>query len=384
VDYDLTRRAERAALGAMISDQRLAARLDCLVPLDFTDPRHRAVFQTVRLLSGTPQAAPGTWRDLVARTAGSLATREYLDDLAAACPDPGHGQAYAAILIQAAVYRLARDGANQIDARAPLPGYQGNRRYDISAAGARQAAGPGSHLAEVARALRRHTAKLAPETPDAAVGASTSGTDLQSGLAEAVRPFAGPRTDTVQTALIPGEPAPGTPAEHREELVLSALLQEHAQAGQVLAFLPAAAFTSPARQEIFRATRRLHHSGQPVDELTVGWELATHAAATAVLSPETARQPQVPDEYIDRLASTDIGTGQSPLSAARVLDAQLRYRAARQPAAGTAWASSTGCHVQARKPGTDQGQESPAPAEVPLLQPPNAVEARPAGPEQRR
>jgi hypothetical protein len=238
VDYDLTRRAERAALGAMISDQRLAARLDCLVPRDFTDPRHREVFQTVRLLSGTPQAAPGTWRDLIARTAGSLATREYLDDLAVACPDPGHGQAYAAILIQAAVYRLARDRANQIDARALLPGYQGSRRDDISAAGAWQAAGPGSHLAEVARALRRHTAKLAPETPDAAVGASASGTDLQSGLAEAVRPFAGPRADAAQTALIPGEPPPGTTAEHREELVLSALLQEHAQAGQVLAFLP--------------------------------------------------------------------------------------------------------------------------------------------------
>jgi hypothetical protein len=369
----------------MISDQRLAARLDSLVPRDFTDPRHRAVFQTVRLLSGTPQAPPGTWRNLIARTAGSLATRGYLDDLAAACPDPGHGPAYAAILIQATVYRLARDRANQIDAQATLPGYQGRRPEDISAAGARRTADPGSHLAEVARALRRHTAMLAPETPDAAVGPSASGTDLRSGLVEPVRPFAGPRPDTAQTALIrPGEPAPGTPAEHREELVLAALLQEHAQAGQVLAFLPAAAFTSPARQEIFRATRRLHQSGRPADELTVGWELATHAAATAVLSPETARQPQVPEGYVDRLASTDIGTGQSPLRAARDLDAQLRYRGSLHPAEGTVWASSTASHVQAQKPGTAQGQQSSAPAEVPLLQPPNAPEARPAGPEHRR
>jgi replicative DNA helicase len=44
----------------------------------------------------------------------------------------------------------------------------------------------------------------------------------------------------------------------------------HPQTRQVLGFLPAAAFTSPARQEIFCAIHRLAMSGRPVDELTVG------------------------------------------------------------------------------------------------------------------
>ena len=64
MDYDLTRRAERAALGAMISDQQLAARLDYLEPRDFTDPRHRCGVQ-----DGPPaqRRAAGRTREL-ART----------------------------------------------------------------------------------------------------------------------------------------------------------------------------------------------------------------------------------------------------------------------------------------------------------------------------
>ena len=114
------------------------------------------------------------------------------------------------------------------------------------------------------------------------------------------------------------------------------MLQEHPQAGQILSYLPAAAFTSPERQEIFRAARRLNRSGRPVDELTVSWELATRSAVTAVLSPESAPQSQVPHGYIGRLAGTDIGVGPSPLRAAHDLDVQLRYRASRdlKPAAG--------------------------------------------------
>jgi hypothetical protein len=43
--------------------------------------------------------------------------------------------------------------------------------------------------------------------------------------------------------------------------------------GEPHGLLPAAAFTSPDRQEILRAIRRLNQASQPVDELTVIWEL---------------------------------------------------------------------------------------------------------------
>ena len=153
------------------------------------------------------------------------------------------------------------------------------------------------------------------------------------------------------------------------------MLQEHPQAGQILSYLPAAAFTSPARQEIFRAARRLNQSGRPVDELTVSWELATHSAATAVLSPESTPRPQAPDGYIGRLAGTGISVGQSPLRAAHDLDAQLRYRTSRDPKPQPGSGTATRRRMSARA--------HPA-VVVPLIRPQNAAEARPAGPEHKR
>jgi hypothetical protein len=142
--------------------------------------------------------------------------------------------------------------------------------------------------------------------------------------------------------------------------------------GQILSYLSAAAFTSPANQEIFRAARRLNQAGLPVDELTVSWELAIHTAVTAVLSPESTPRPQVPDGYIGRLATTGIGASQSPLRAAHDLDAQLRYRTSHgpRPAAGTV--------------GT-QAQHAPGQAVVaPLIRPQNAAEFRPPSSEPKR
>ena len=176
MDHDLTRRAERAALGAMIINQQMAARLNYLEPTDFTDPRHHLVFRTARSLSTAPLRTPGNWPDLIARTAGRWVTREYLDELAAACPNPDHGPAYGAMLVQASVYRQARDHADQMDAQAALLGAEGSRLSEAGAHGADQAARLGTILAEVAKAVRGHTAMLDPETPE-----------------PATRSFAGPR-----------------------------------------------------------------------------------------------------------------------------------------------------------------------------------------------
>jgi hypothetical protein len=389
VDDDLTRRAERATLGAMISDQHLATRLDCLEARDFTDPRHRAVFEAVRMLGGTPPLAPGGWRALIAATAGRPVTADYLDGLAAACPDPAHGPAYSAMLIQASLYRLARKRANDIDAQAALLGYEGSRITEAGGTGGSQAAGIGGHLAEVARAIRGHTAMLAPGSPDPAAGAPATGADLHAGLARAAWPFAGPLPGTPRAAAAPrpGEPATATIAERREELVLSALLQRHAQAGQILSFLPAAAFTSPARQETFRAIRRVSLSGRPVDELTVRWDLATHTATTAVVSPDTARPSQVPDGYIDTLARTAISGERSPLRVAHDLSALLQHRNFLRPQPAPATQPGQPFPAQPADGPHRVAQPGPAPAQptsLPLNRPPHPVEPRHPGPEQRR
>jgi DnaB-like helicase N terminal domain len=368
VDHDLTRRVERAALGAMITDQQMAARLHYLDPADFTDPRHQWVFRTVRSLSAEPHRAPGNWLDLIARTAGRSVNRKYLDELAAACPDPDHGPAYGAMLVQATVYRQARHHADQMDVQAAMLGAEGSRLSEAGAHGADQTAQLSALLAEVAKAVREHTAMLAPQTPDPAAGS-----------------VAGPRPATASAES--SGPAPTAVAERHEELVLSAVLQEHPQAGQILEYLPAAAFTSPDRQEIFRAARRLHQSGRPVDELTVGWDLATRAAVTAVVSPGNPPEPQVPDAYISSLANANISTGQSPLRTAHELDTRLKYRTSSSPrlAAGTASTRQPDRPDWAPRPGAAQAQDAPGPAAVvPLIRPQTAVELRPADPEHKR
>lgn len=384
MDDDLTRRAERAALGAMISDQQLAARLDCLEARDFTDPRHRAVYEAVRMLSGTPPLTPADWRARIAATAGSLATTGYLDGLAAACPDPVHGPAYSAMLIQASLYRLARQRANDLDAQAALIGYEGKRVTEAGGTGGNQAASIGSHLAEVAKAIRGHTAALAPGSPDPAAGPTATHTDLRAGLARATRPSVGP--PTAAGPARPEEPTAATIGEHREELVLSALLQRHAQAGQILGFLPAAAFTSPARQEIFRSIHRLSMAGRPVDELTVRWDLATRTATTAVVSPG-ARPSPMSDGYIDRLACASVGGDRSPLRVAHDLSALLRHRNSLSQHAAAA--SHPGEPIPPR-PADRLGhlvQPGPVPAQTRSLllnRSPHNLEPRQPGPEQRR
>jgi hypothetical protein len=345
VVQDLTQRAEQAALGAMIAERQMAVRLSYLQPADFTDPRHRWMLRTVRQLSAAPQSTPsGNWGELIAQAAGRWATRKYLDDLGAACPDPAHGPAYGAMLVQATIYRQARDHADQMDAQAAQLRAEGSRLIEAGEPGPTQAASLGALLAEVAKAIRGHTAVLASVGPDV-----------------------GPRRGT---GLAPAGPT-SVRADQREELVLSAILREHPQAGQILSYLPAAAFTSPARQEVFRAARRLNQSGRPVDELTVSWELATYSAVTAVLSPGNTSQPQVPDEYISRLARTGVSDGRSPLGAAHDLDARLRHRTSRvpRPAAGAIGG---------------QAQDVPVQAVAPLIRPQNPAESRPAGPEHKR
>lgn len=89
----------------------------------------------------------------------------FVEELVAACPDPGHGPAYGAMLVQATTYRMARQHADQIDARAALSRAESRRLAEAGAVGVGQAALLGSLLAATANAIRGHTAMLAPPVP---------------------------------------------------------------------------------------------------------------------------------------------------------------------------------------------------------------------------
>ena len=302
MDDDLTNRLERALLGALISDPGLVPRLEYVEPRDFADDLHRAVYTAIRSLRHATAPSAGDRHTAVARAAGRQVSEDYVRELAANCPDPRHATAYGLRLVQAALYRQMSQSAEALGAQAAVLGYAGARVIEVGAESGPQALEAARHLGLVSTALRRHVAALAP-TPAPAVQSS------------AVPP----------ARLVSGQ-------ELREEHVLTALLQQHRESDQILAFLPAAAFTSPERQEILRAIRRLRQASQPVDELTVIWELQ--------IGSDSSRRMHGNSD-VDYGASTSVmrlvsasTAGESPAKAARELLSQLDRRTAsgRQPA----------------------------------------------------
>jgi hypothetical protein len=76
--------------------------------------------------------------------------------------------------------------------------------------------------------------------------------------------------------------------EEHEEEVLADLIQHHWQNSHVLEWLPAEAFTAGPRREVYEAITTLSRHEEPVDELTVEWQMARQRAATQ--ATETTRQ----------------------------------------------------------------------------------------------
>ena len=66
----------------------------------------------------------------------------------------------------------------------------------------------------------------------------------------------------------------------QEDDVLADLIQHHWQNSNVLDWLPADAFTAGPRRDVYEAVAALGRAGQPIDELTVAWHLASSRSAS--------------------------------------------------------------------------------------------------------
>jgi hypothetical protein len=275
----LTDRAERAVLGAMIVDPTLASRLVqlCLELGDFTSEQHRAVYAGIRAASRTNGLAGKEWRDAIMR-ASAVSTSD-LDEMVGACPVPGHGAAYGAMVIQARVLREIAAHAARIARQAGILSHDAQRLFKVDAGAGLEAQGFAAHLGGLATAMRSHVASFDPQSREPA-----------------------PQPDC------------GAEQAHREEFVLAAVIQQHPETGQLLGFLPDGAFTDPLRRRIFQTVRSLRTSERPVDELTVDWELAGQAGPSAEPLDESSVSIRS-DSYVSRLARARIGR-RSPLMAA--------------------------------------------------------------------
>lgn len=137
------------------------------------------------------------WRDAIMRA--SLVSVSDLDEMVGACPVPGHGAAYGAMVIQARVQREIAAHAARITRQASVLSHDGQRLFKVDAAAGMEAMGFAVHLEEVATAMRSHVADFDPQSTE---------------------PVAQRDHDADQAS--------------REEFVLAARIQQHPEAGQIV------------------------------------------------------------------------------------------------------------------------------------------------------
>jgi hypothetical protein len=325
----LTHRAEQGVLGAMLRDPGQAAMLGYLESGDFASNRHRMVRDAIMAASRSAARTGLGWRSRVEMAAGPEISAEYLDELEAACPDPGHGPAYAAMVLEASVRRSLLGHAEDLASQAETLGYDAERLARAAGGDDRRGERYALHMAWIATAMRGHAAQFDPDTTPAAAEPSSEGSE-------------------------------------EEQIVLGALIQGHRESAQVVSMLPTAAFTGLLRREIFQAIRTLRSSGRPVDELIVDWEVARNHMRHESQPPNEESVVDDQPSYVSRLAVIALGTGAPIARAAIILLENLAGRVNGQhfPVDATAPRLGAAVHLS-----TDNGQSS-----QPVQRPPHLPE----------
>ncbi|HLL66741.1 MAG TPA: DnaB-like helicase N-terminal domain-containing protein [Micromonosporaceae bacterium] len=254
----LTQQAELALIGALLADQPPPTELRYLRVEDFADRVHATLFDVITDLRHTQPDLTGT--DLTAAVAFRVADRgidtDWLADVRDQCPEPAHAAAYARMVQAAGFRRDVAEHAERITAAAA---------YTIDVDGQ-------THLTKLADALARQSEVYAAfHTLDT----------TKPGPAQA------PQADPWRITM--------------EEHLLADLLQHPEQATDIAIFVHRDTFTSGQRRQIFETLVRLSYDGEPVDEVTVCWEMARIRA----LVPVTPDPPAEPDfAVLHRLATT--------------------------------------------------------------------------------
>ncbi|MEU8687715.1 DnaB-like helicase N-terminal domain-containing protein [Streptomyces sp. NPDC048665] len=259
--------AEQAVLGAIFLEPGQLGRLSpWLRPEHFSRPVHAAVYAAMLELKadGHPAAAtkagtpvPLAWvtdtlREASARTRGLTAS--YLHSLVSACPRPDHAPVYGRMVLEGAIHRSVAKHAARL------------------------------HQATLADG-RADTAK---ETLHHAQVLSDVLTDLARGWGAEARPVQPPVAYAPQAE----RPQPvGEQVLADEEFLLGCIASSPEQLLGLVRWLRPGDFADPGHQQIFRALGALHHRGEPIDQLTVLWEVQRRGVlADGTLDAERVRR----------------------------------------------------------------------------------------------
>ena len=160
------------------------------------------------------------------------------------------------------------------------------------------------------------------------------GTEIPDGRQPAAEPEETVRNATASSPVAATEAAAEQQA-HQEEEVLADLMQHYRQSSSALDWLPAAAFTAGPRREVYEAITALARGGQPIDELTVEWHLASSRAVSQPrpdLAQADARTgpPTWTDVlgYVGLLAALPVADGVATVTGWALLERHTRARQA--------------------------------------------------------
>ncbi|MEY9956828.1 DnaB-like helicase N-terminal domain-containing protein [Streptacidiphilus sp. MAP5-52] len=253
--------AEQALLGACLIDPaQLAAVRPWLEPRHFYRPAHRAFYALLLAQhdAGHPALAPGAGKEVrdrwaldaigaAARTVPGFGPTQG-HTLVANCPNARHAAAYGRMVLETSVRRGLEEHAHRLLNAA--------RSGDV-------------------RATERMTEAL---------------TEVIAQLTE----------DWGSADRRPAQPLPSAPppqmegraaerAREHERLLLSALTARPAQIREIAGWLSADDFLDEGHRRIYRAVAALGHRHEPVDELTVLWEVRRRGGLGSTLSADQVR-----------------------------------------------------------------------------------------------
>lgn len=237
---NLTDRAERAFLGALIAEPGRLADVPGLRAGDFATRNHQAIFTALTNITAVRPGIPAEALPALIAVTADLPDIGVQDiaGLAADSPDPDAAAVYGRMVQEAALRRELLAHAERLaDTAGPDRGADPELDY----------------LAALSGALERSTR------------------NLQSAAEWETEPI----------------PPSEDPRVLREELLLAALIQDRELAADAPAWLNPDLFTSPERREIYEAAIAVTQSGEPATELTIAWELARQTAISDTMNGQT-------------------------------------------------------------------------------------------------
>lgn len=296
--------AERAALGSVLLDPDQLARLDFLEPDDFFTPQYGELFRAARDLYATGAAPQIDALDEAERgpalarwatdTLDAAKVRgvdlPQLHTLMAAAPTPAHAVHYGRLVLEAGIHRAIAREAIHLTQVVRSAGQQGPDMAQTF------------EIVDAYRSVFDHLARRWGVDPLAGPAAPTDGVD---------------EGEQASPATLRGDQRDEDQADAGAELwLLPAIVAAPERLAVLADWLDARDFARPELGEVYAAAQAVHARGEPVDPVTVVFELHRREAWSDRLSP---------DEAISLLTAP--AAGEATYLATEVLEGSIRRNA---------------------------------------------------------